>query len=104
MELIPIDNIEQLLSYLSGQLTFTLPEVNGIKTTALEERTIEHVTDFSAIRGHNNAKRVLEIAAAGGHHVLLNGPPGCGKSMLADAFHTILPNVTNEEMLEVFSI
>lgn len=104
MELIPIDNIEQLLSYLSGQLTFTLPEVNGIKTTALEERTIEHVTDFSAIRGHNNAKRALEIAAAGGHHVLLNGPPGCGKSMLADAFHTILPNVTNEEMLEVFSI
>lgn len=70
----------------------------------MNDETPIHTTDFAAVRGHADAKRVLEIAAAGGHHVLFNGPPGCGKSMLADAFHTILPNLSNEEMLETFSI
>lgn len=60
--------------------------------------------DFASIRGHKEAKRALEIAVAGGHHVVMTGPPGCGKSMLADTFHTILPDLPNKEMLEVYSI
>lgn len=105
VELVPIENMTSLLQYLHGQLTFTLPKRNkAIFTSFAPEESPLQSTDFSAIRGHHEAKRVLEIAAAGGHHVLLNGPPGCGKSMLADAFHTILPDMPNEDMLEVYSV
>ena len=105
IELVTIDDISQLIDYLKGQLSFDFPRKQtlflDVKTN---DETPIHTTAFAAVRGHADAKRVLEIAAAGGHHVLFNGPPGCGKSILADAFHTLLPNLSNEEMLETFSI
>ncbi|MDZ4295905.1 MAG: YifB family Mg chelatase-like AAA ATPase [Patescibacteria group bacterium] len=61
-------------------------------------------TDFSSIRGQENAKRTLEIAAAGGHHVLLTGTPGGGKTLLAEALPTILPPLNTEEAIEVTKI
>lgn len=105
IEFIPMHDIELLLSYLRGQLSFDIVQEQAIYLEEQEQVDLSvQTTDFAAVRGHADVKRALEIAAAGGHHVLLNGPPGCGKSMLADAFHTILPDISNEEMLEVYSI
>jgi magnesium chelatase family protein len=64
----------------------------------------EQFLDFKDIKGQENAKRALEIAAAGGHNIALYGPPGTGKTMLAKAFTGILPKLTKEEALEVTRI
>lgn len=64
---------------------------------------INHI-DFSEVKGQALAKRGLEIAAAGGHNVLMIGPPGCGKSMLAKRFSTILPEMTQKEAFETTKI
>ena len=66
--------------------------------------TINDATDFSDVVGQQGAKRALEVAAAGGHNVLLVGPPGAGKTMLARRMPTILPALSEEEALEVIAI
>lgn len=105
VELVRITHIKDLLSHLRGNSSLSESELE-----LLPLETISNIPEetpyicFSAIRGHKQPKRALTLAAAGGHHVLMTGPPGCGKSLLANAFHTILPDMTNEEKLEVFSI
>ena len=64
----------------------------------------EHAMDFKDIRGQAAAKRALEIASAGGHHVLMEGPPGAGKTILASALPSILPPLSRDEALEVTKI
>ncbi|BAQ09989.1 Mg chelatase, subunit chli [Bacillus sp. OxB-1] len=104
VELVPLHSVADLLAYLRGQQKLARTNKDLIHFGPQQSEEPSFPSDFSAVRGQDEAKRVLEIAAAGGHHVLLNGPPGCGKTMLADAFHTILPDLGNEEMLETFGI
>ncbi|MDP3996579.1 MAG: YifB family Mg chelatase-like AAA ATPase [bacterium] len=72
--------------------------------TKVKYREPEYAIDLSDIKGQENAKRGLEIAAAGGHNIALYGPPGTGKTLLAKAFASLLPPLTFEEILEVTSI
>lgn len=104
VELIPVPTVEALINHLRGQ---TAQHLNEVLTPIILEETLEKSVleiDFSAIRGQQRAKRALEIAAAGGHHTLLVGPPGCGKSMLANAYSSIFPDMKKEEALEVYSL
>lgn len=98
LELIYIENIQDIIDILAGRppLQFIQPK------TMIEENKIEK--DFNQIIGHEFAKRALEIAAAGEHYVMMDGPPGCGKSLLAESFPTILPPLLQEAQLEKISL
>lgn len=96
-----LDNLQQLIKHLSQDKGQTLiPE----KPTRIHYSKDIFDIDFSHIQGQETAKRGLEIAAAGGHNIAMYGPPGTGKTMLAKAFHTILPPLDHDEVLEVTGI
>jgi magnesium chelatase family protein len=102
IELIPISHMTDLLSHLRGKPSLFKDEMILIPLDPIPEET-EKVPNvcFSSIRGHEEAKRALILAAAGGHHVCI-GPPGCGKACWP--MHFIQRNLTHEEVLEVYSI
>ena len=82
----------------------TRPKILPQKPTEITRRNKIHDVDFSDIRGQESAKRGLEIAAAGGHNIALSGPPGTGKTMLARVFSHILPELDNDDILEITGI
>ncbi len=93
----PATSLLEVCAHLSGQQSLTL-HTNGAVHASVP------YPDFNEVKGQAHAKRALEIAAAGGHSVLLAGPPGTGKSMLAARFAGILPSMTDAEALETAAI
>ena len=92
------DNLAQVCRFLNGGAALPPPESNHTQTSG------DYLLDFSEVLGQIQAKRALEIAAAGCHHLLMMGPPGTGKSMLAQRLNTLLPEMDELQALETLSI
>ena len=102
LEVFPVSTLREAVSFLEGNITIDSVRVDTQEIFAAKLNYYD--TDFKDVQGQENIKRALEIAAAGGHNVIMIGPPGAGKTMLAKRLPTILPPLTLNEALETTKI
>lgn len=101
VNILPARNIIDVVNHLNGAVSI---EQHIVDIDLLFNKSLEYDVDFADVKGQENVKRALEVAASGGHNCIMIGSPGCGKTMIAKRLPTILPYMTFEEALEVTKI
>ena len=101
IEILPIDTLTDCVEFLNGSLHIDPVQVD---LDEIFKSELNYPVDFNEVKGQEHVKRCLEVAAAGGHNVIMIGPPGSGKTMLAKRLPTILPDMNFEESLETTKI
>ena len=101
LEVYGLRSLHEAWQFVTGKEATQPPEP---RPTLVQSNNREHAADFDEVKGQHNVKRALEIAAAGGHNILMVGPPGTGKSMLAKRMPGIMPDMSEDEAIETTRI